>query len=310
MESVSQRKERGNSLIVIVGATALGKSDLAVRLSKTHGGEIVSADSRQVYRRMDIGSGKITKKEMFGVPHHLLDVASPKRRFTVLQYQKLAQKAIDGILKRNKVPFLVGGSAFYVYAVIDGLVFPQVKASALLRKRLEQQSTEDLLLRLKFLDSRRARAIEPKNRRRLIRALEIVLSTRKPVPKLKKQPPPFDILILGIKKSEKELKERIKKRLNARLQEGMIEEIRKLKASGLSWKRLEEFGLEYRFIAQYLQDKISYMEMKSTIQKETERFAKYQMRWFKKDKRIHWIKNYREAKNLLNEGTATNRSTP
>ena len=287
-------------LIVIVGPTASGKTDLSIKLARKFRGEIVSADSRQVYKGMDIGSGKVTKKEMKGVPHYLLDVASPKRKFTVVQYQKLALKAIKKIKEKNKIPFLVGGTGFYVQTVIDGIIIPEVKPDWQLRKRLEKKNTKELFKTLKKLDSRRAKTIEKKNRRRLIRALEIVIKTKKPVPLLKRKTPQFEVLIIGIKKSSEELKKLIQKRLLKRLQPPkMIDEVKKLKKSRLSWKRLEEFGLEYRYIAQYLQKKINYQEMMEKIQKESEKFVKRQMTWFKRDKRIKWVENYEEAEILL-----------
>ncbi len=287
-------------LIVILGPTASGKTDLSIKLAKKFNGEIISADSRQIYKGMDIGSGKVTKKEMKGVLHHLLDVASPKRKFTVVQYQRLALKAINKIHKKSKIPFLVGGTGFYIQTVVDGIIIPEVKPDWKLRKKLEKKSAEELFRMLKKLDHRRAKSIEKKNKRRLIRALEIVIKTKKPVPLLKKKPLQFKTLIIGIKKSPEELKELIRKRLLKRLKGGMIAEVKKLKKSGLSWKRLEEFGLEYRFLAQYLQKKISFEEMLGKIQKESEKFAKRQITWFKHDKRIHWIKNYRQAEKLVN----------
>jgi len=301
-----------NKLIVIVGPTASGKTDLSIKLAEKFNGEIVSADSRQVYKGMDIGTGKVTKKEMKGVPHHLLDVVPPGReRFTVVQYQKLALKAIKKIHKKGlpshpakrggdgKIPFLVGGTGFYIQAVVNGIVIPEVKPDWKLRKKLEKKSIQELFKMLKKLDARRAKTIESKNKRRLMRALEIVIKTKKPVPLLKKKPPQFELLIIGIKKSPDELRELIRKRLLKRLNIGIIAEIKKLKKSGLSWKRLEEFGLEYKYIAQYLQKKITYDEMAEKIQKESEHYAKRQMTWFKRDKRIKWIKNYKDTKKLV-----------
>lgn len=287
-------------LLVIVGPNASGKSDLAVKLAKEFNGEVVSADSRQIYKGMDIGTGKIKKEEMQGIPHYLLDVASPKRRFSVAQYQKKAIEAIRKIQKRGKLPILCGGTGFYIQAVIDGLIFPKVKPDWKLRKKLEKKSPKELYQYLKKLDPKRARTIEKDNKRRLVRAIEIILKTQRPVPKLKKRKL-FDLLIIGIKHKKNELKKRIKKRLLKRLKEGMVEEVKTLKESGLSWKRLEEFGLEYRWIARYLQGKISYDQMVKKLQKEIEKYAKRQMTWFKKDKRIIWIKNQREAKKLVKE---------
>jgi len=300
LEKTLKQKSQKNKLIVILGPTASGKTDLSIKLAKKFSGEVISADSRQVYKGMDIGTGKVTKKEMQGIPHYLLDVVPPGReRFTVAEYQKLALKAIKKIQTKNKIPFLVGGTAFYIQAVVDGIIIPSIKPDWKLRKELEKKTVQELFKMLKKLDKRRAKTIESKNKRRLIRALEIIIKTKKPVPLFKKKPPQFEVLILGIKKSPKELKERIRKRLLKRLNIGMVAEIKKLRKSGVSWKRLEEFGLEYKYIALYLQNKITKKEMINRIQKESEHFAKRQMTWFKRDKRIKWIKNYKEAENLL-----------
>ncbi len=301
-------------LIVIVGPTSSGKTALSIKLAKKFRGEVISADSRQVYKGMDIGTGKITKKEMKGIPHHLLDIASPKRKFTVVQYQKLALKAINKIYRKNKTPFLVGGTGFYIQAVADGIIIPEVKPDWKLRTELEKKNTQELFKILKKLDPKRAKSIDKNNRRRLIRALEIVIKTKRPVPPLKKKKPQFEVLMIGIKKNPTELKKLINQRLIKRLRGGMIAEVKRLKKSGLSWKRLEEFGLEYRYVARYLftlqnfskknlggQGKINYEEMKEKIQKESEHFAKRQMTWFKRDKRIHWIKSHKETEKLVKD---------
>ncbi|MFH1968415.1 MAG: tRNA (adenosine(37)-N6)-dimethylallyltransferase MiaA [bacterium] len=298
-----------NKLIVILGPTASGKTNLSIKLAKKYNGEIVSADSRQVYKGMDIGSGKITKKEMQGVPHYLLDVANPKRKFTVSHFQKLALKAIKNIQKRNKLPFLVGGSPFYIQSVVDGIAIPEVKPDWNLRKKLEKFSNEKLFKKLKKLDPKRAATIDRHNPRRLIRALEIVLKTGKPVPggvipggvRPGSDPglTPFATLKIGIIKPPDELKKLIEKRLSKRLENNaMINEVKKLRKSGLSWKRLEEFGLEYRFVAQYLLNKITKQEMMDKIQRESEHFVKKQTTWFKKDKKIKWVNNYKEAEKI------------
>ncbi len=288
-------------LIVILGPTASGKSELAVKMAKKFNGEVVSADSRQVYKGMDIGTGKITKKEMRGVPHHLLDVASPKRKYTVARFKKEGLQAIKKIHRIGKVPILCGGTGFYIQAVVDKLIIPKVEPDWKLRKKLEKKTIKELFEELKKMDPRRAKTIEPKNKRRLIRALEIVIKTNKPVPTLKKEKSDFALLIIGIKKTPEELKKLIAKRLVKRIKKGMISEVRKLKNSGLSWARLESFGLEYRWIARYLQKKINYEEMIEKLQKDIEHFAKRQMTWFKRDKRIKWLKNYRDAEKLVKE---------
>ena len=296
-----RRKNEENRIIVILGPTASGKSELAVNLAKKFGGEIISADSRQVYKGMNIGTGKITKKEMQGIPHYLLDVTSPRRKFTVAQYKKLALEAINKAFKKNKIPILCGGTGFYIQAVIDGITIPEVMPDWLLRTRLNKQTTEELFEKLKRLDPQRAKTIDKKNKRRLIRALEIVIKTKKTIPPLQKQPLPYPVLMIGVKKEKAELKKLIKKRLLKRLAQGMIEEIKKLRKSGVSWKRLEEFGLEYRYIAQFLQKKTTHEEMVERLQKAIEDYARRQMTWFKKDKRIYWIKKQPQAEKLVKE---------
>ncbi len=240
-------------LIVILGPTASGKTDLSIKLAKKFNGEIISADSRQIYKGMDIGTGKITKKEMQGIPHYLLDVASPNRRFSVAQYQKLALKNIDKISKKNKIPFLVGGSPFYIYSVLKAWGFPKLSPDWNLRKKLEKKSCEELSEILKKLDIKRFKNIDKKNKRRLVRAIEIAKKLGK-VPILKKEVK-FDSLIIGIKKSKQEIKKLIGKRLDIRLKQGMIPEIKRLRKQKVSWKRLESFGLEYKWIALYFKKK-------------------------------------------------------
>ncbi len=304
-------------LIVILGPTASGKTDLSVKLAKKYHGEIISADSRQVYKGLNIGSGKITKTQMKGIPHHLLDVANPKRRFSVAQYQKLALGAIKNIQERYNIPFLAGGTGFYIQSIVDGLVIPEVTPNWKLRKKLSSYKVERLFEMLKKLDPARAKNIDAKNPVRLIRAIEIIKATKKPIPKLQTKNP-FETLQIGIKKSPDELKKLIQKRLQKRIK-GIVVEVKNLHTpslrgvslatrrgnltpsheSGLSWKRLEELGLEYRFVAQYLQNKISYQQMLEILQKEIEHYAKRQMTWFKRDKRIHWVKNSKEAEKLV-----------
>ncbi|OGZ18063.1 MAG: tRNA (adenosine(37)-N6)-dimethylallyltransferase MiaA [Candidatus Nealsonbacteria bacterium RBG_13_37_56] len=288
-----------NKLIVIVGPTASGKTDLSVKLAKKFRGEIISADSRQIYKGMDIGTGKVTKKEMKGIAHHLLNVVSPKTRFNVVKYKKLALRAIEKIQKKNKLPILVGGTGFYIQAVIDGIIIPPIKPDWKLRKKLEKKTNQELFKMLKKLDPNRAETIEKDNPRRLIRALEIVIKSKKTIPELKKQPIKADVLMLGIKKDQKDLKELIRKRLLKRLKQGMMAEVKKLHRSGISWKRLEEFGLEYKYIAFFLQGELTKQEMIEKLQKEIEHYAKRQMTWFKRDPRIVWVKNYSQAKNLI-----------
>jgi tRNA dimethylallyltransferase len=285
-------------LIVILGPTASGKTELAIKLAKKFNGEIVSADSRQVYKGMDIGTAKPTKKEMKGIPHHLLNVASPKRKFTIAQYRKLASKAIEKIQKKGKIPFLVGGTWFYIRAVVDGLVIPEVPPDWKLRRELEKKSPKELYKLLKKLDPKRAKTIEKENPRRLIRAIEICKKIGK-VPPLRFNPLPYPVLMIGIKRKKKELKERIRKRFFEWLKEGLILEVIKLRKMGVSFKRIEEFGMHYREIAKYLKGEISEKEMIENSIREIQNYAKKQLNWFKKDKRVKWVKNLREAEKLV-----------
>jgi len=287
-----------NKLIVIVGPTASGKSDLAVKLAKKFDGQVVSADSRQVYKGMDIGSGKITKQEMRGITHYLLDVASPRGQFSVARYKKLATAAIKKIQAENKIPILCGGTGQYIQSVIDGIVIPKVKPDWKLRNKLSQKTPQQLFAILKKIDPRRAKTIERSNPRRLVRAIEIVKKTGQAVPEPKKQPLPYPFLMVGIKMTRDKIAKRISKRLTKRLKSGMIAEVSRLKKSGLSWKKLESFGLEYKFIALYLQKKISKTALIELIQKESEHYTKRQLTWFLRDERINWVYNYSNAQTL------------
>jgi len=289
-----------NRLIVILGPTAAGKTSLSIKIAKKFNGKIISADSRQVYKGMDIGTGKVTKKEMQRVPHYLLDIASPKRRFSVTQYRKLALKAIDKIFKKGKTPILCGGTGFYIQAVVDGISIPEVPPDWQLRKQLEKKNLEELCEILKKLDPKRFKTIEKKNPRRLIRAIEIVKVLGK-VPNFKKNPLPYPVLMIGVKKPKKELKSLIEKRFLKWLKQGFIKEVKNLKKSGVSWQRMEEFGLHYKWAVKYLKREIDYKEMKEKSLQELFQYAKSQMTWFKRDKRIKWMKNYKEAEKLVRE---------
>lgn len=273
-----------NKIIVICGPTATGKSDHAVELAKKIGGEIISADSRQVYKGLDIGSGKITKKEMKDVPHYLLDVASPKRVFTVTQYKKLADKAIKDILSRGKTPIICGGTGFYIDAVIYDKNFPEVKPNKTLRKQLSSLSPAELFEKLQNLDPDRALEIDSQNSVRLIRAIEIATALGS-VPKLppaggRKQK--YNVEWIYLDFPDEVLKKRIHIRLFDRIRKGMIVEVKNLHDQGISWKRLESLGLEYRYIALYLQNKMSKAEMLTQLELAIWHYAKRQRTWFKK----------------------------
>jgi tRNA dimethylallyltransferase len=274
-------------ILVVLGPTATGKSDLAVKLAKKFNGEVISADSRQVYQGLDLGTGKITKAEMGGVPHYLLDVVSPKKQFTVADFQSMAHSAINDIIARGKLPIICGGTGFYIQSIVDNINYPDVKPNVRLRARLSKLSTKALFTELKKLDPRRAKEIDPHNKVKIIRAIEIARVLCK-VPKLQ------NILLytpiqIGVDLPDAELKEKIRSRLMARLKQGMVHEIENLHRKGLSWKRMHALGLEYRYLSLFLRKKISRQEMISTLEKEIWHYVKRQRTWFRRDKRIQWF---------------------
>lgn len=275
------------SLLVICGPTATGKSDLAVELAKKFNGEIISADSRQVYRGLDIGSGKITQDEMCGIPHHLLDIADPKDIFSVDKFKTLAQKAIADIVSRGKLPIICGGTGFYIHYVIDDVSVVEVAQNESLREELSKKPPAELFSLLQTLDPYRAENIDAQNPVRLVRAIEIATALGK-VPPVSTNSP-YSVLQIGIDLPDEELKNKIKTRLEKRLSGGMIEEVQGLVAGGLSWQRLSAFGLEYRYIASFLKKEISVSEMKEKLLSEIWHYAKRQRTWFRKDKRIQWF---------------------
>lgn len=281
--------EQKSKLIVILGQTATGKSDFAVNIAKKFNGEIISADSRQVYKGMDLGTGKVTKKEMGGVPHYMLDIVSPKNKtFSVSDYQKLASKKIKDILSKKKIPIICGGTGYYIDSIINGISFPEVPPNEKLRKKLYSMSAIALFEYLKKIDPRRARNIDANNKVRLVRAIEIAEALGK-VPKINKNDSPFDVIKIGLAFPQEELKERIYIRLIKRIKMGMLKEMENLHKSGLSWKKMESFGLEYRYSAFYLQGKINKKEMVEKLFSQIWHFAKRQNTWFKRDKDIIWI---------------------
>ena len=275
-------------LLVILGQTSTGKSDCAVALAREIGGEIISADSRQVYKGLDLLSGKITKKEMCGIPHHLLDVVTPKTTFSVAQFQKKAARAIIDISARGKIPILVGGTGLYIDAVVNGTVLPEVPPNPTLRKKLSLLSAPKLFAMLFKLDPVRAESIDSNNKVRLIRAIEIAQALGS-VPKVSQTHTLYNVLKIGLTIPDEVLKERIRTRITKRIKKGMIAEAQKLHDSGVSWKRMNELGLESRYCAMYLQGLISKQDMLRELEIATWHYAKRQKTWFKRDKEIIWI---------------------
>lgn len=298
MPNKTIKKPIAQKLIIIIGPTASGKSELAVNIAKTakpNRGEIISADSRQIYRGLDIGTGKMPgqwRKGNYyykGVRHHTIDIVDPKKQVSAAQFQRLANRAIKDIVGRGRIPIICGGTAHWIDAVVYGQRFPKVKPDLKLRARLEKKSLKQLFTQLKKLNPKRAGAIDPHNPRRLIRALEIVLATGGAVPQLE-QKPKFDASWLGIKLDQQSLYKKIDKRLAQRLKQGMLHEIETLHKKGLSWRRLEQFGLEYKLGAYYLQGKINYSEMTAQMSSAIKRYSKRQMTWWKRNKDIRWDK--------------------
>lgn len=303
-----------------MGPTASGKSDVAIKLARIFNGEIISADSRQVYKGMDIGTGKVPRqlttdgsqpsaedlKEGYfseGIRHYLIDVAEPNIDFNVSHFKTEAEKAIETILAKGKVPIICGGTGFWIQAVTDDMDLPQVKPDEKLRKELDKLSAEELFQKLKQLDPERAENIDKYNKYRLIRALEIIEAIGKVPNKslVSRQSARYEFLQIGIEVNREILNAKIKKRLDARFNEGMTEEVENLHENGVSWERLETFGLEYRWIARFLQEKISADEMKEKLYFDIIHYAKRQMTWLRRNKKIRWKENYQEIEKEVSE---------
>ncbi len=282
-------------LLAIVGPTAAGKTALSLVLAQALRGEIVSADSRQIYRGMDIGTAKATPEERALVPHHLLDVVDPDQVLTLAEYQRLAYAAIDDILARGRLPMLVGGTGQYVHAVLEGWRIPEVAPQPDLRAALEADAAAHgpaaLHDRLAALDPVAAARIDPRNVRRVIRALEVCLSTGRPISELQtKSPPPYRVVQLGVTRPRPELYARIDARVDRMIEAGLVDEVRRLADAGYGWDLPAMTGLGYRQIGQYLRGEITLDEAIALIKRGTRRFVQQQYNWFRlDDPAIHWI---------------------
>ncbi len=275
-------------VIAIVGPTAVGKSDYAVALARKIKGEIISADSRQVYRGLDIGSGKITKKEMKRVPHYMLDVVSAKSTFSAHHFRKMAMPILKDILKRGKVPIIVGGTGFYIDALLEEKVLPNVPPNIDLRKKLNDMGADKLFKILEDLDKERAMTIDAKNKVRLVRAIEIAKHLGK-VPKIIKGSFPYDVVWIGLTSNRETIRNRIVTRTKTQLMQGMVHEVKRLHDEGVSWKRLNEMGLEQRLCVSYLLGEIKENELEQKLYDKVYQFAIRQLRWFKRNEKIGWI---------------------
>ena len=274
-------------LVVITGTNASGKSGLGIELAVKYGAEIVSADSRQVYEGLDLGSGKVTKEEMKGVKHHLLDVAKPNDFFTVVDFQRLSYKAIDQIHREGHRAFLVGGTGLYINAVTDGYNIILQQPDLSVRSELNKKSAEELIAIINEKNPQALSGLDLRNVQRLERTAERVLAgdTGDRV-----NTPHYETLVLGVTWPREILYERIRERLDRRLSRGMIEEVERLRAGGATDEFLYGLGLEYRYILMYLRGEFeSYEAFYEKLFMEIRHLAKGQMTWFRKRTDIHWI---------------------
>ncbi len=294
-------KKQLPKLVVILGPTATGKTTMAVFLARKFNGEIVSADSRQVYKGMDIGTGKDLNEYGKGksrVPYHLIDVVKPMTEFNVAKFKSKAVKVIDDIIAHGKTPLLVGGTGLYISSIVDNYQLPEGKPNKEIRKKLEKMKMPAKLKMLKKLDKVTYAKIDKDNLRRVDRALEVCLQGTKFSSGTKNEPI-YNILQIGIKFPKNIIDDKIDKRMDDRMLEGMIGEIKKLHKNGVSWRRMEDFGLEYRFVSRYLRGKYEKQEMINLLKIAVHQFAKRQMNWFKRDKRIKWVRDKSKAVELI-----------
>jgi tRNA dimethylallyltransferase len=283
------------TVVVLVGPTAAGKTELAIALAAALGGEIISADSRQIYRGMDIGTAKATPAQRALVPHHLLDVVNPDQVLTLAEYQRMATDAITEVQSRGTVPFLAGGTGQYVRAVTEGWQIPEVPPDPTLREALESEAreagAEALHARLAGLDPLAAARIDYRNVRRVIRALEVCLVTGRPISELQsREPPPWRTCWLGLTRPRPELYARIDARVNRMIAGGLVEEVRGLAETGYGWELPAMTGLGYRQIGQHLRGEIDLETAIALIKKGTRRFVQQQYNWFRlDDPTIRWL---------------------
>ncbi len=279
-------------LVVIVGPTAVGKSEVAIELAKRIKGEIVSCDSRQVYKYLNIGTAKPTKEEKKKIPHHLIDIMEPDEEFNAFLYARRAHKAISRIHRKKKIPILVGGSGLYVRATVDG-IFLGAKKNKAIRERLRKFSGDTLYRKLKKVDSETASRLHPHDRVRIIRALEVYELTGQSISALqeisKGKKPNYNLTMIGLKRGRKELYQRINERVAEMIKEGLVEEVRGLLQRGFSQGLIALKGLGYKEIIGYLDGEYDSKEAIRLLKRNSRRFAKRQLTWFNKDKRIHWI---------------------
>lgn len=305
--------------IVVAGPTACGKSDIGIELAREFAGEIISADSRQVYRNMNIGTGKVegylsgVEAEFFkcsdgyfihpfiseNIVHWLIDLIEPMQNFSVADFQKLALEIMLNIVSRSKLPFIVGGTGLYIRSLTEGLVFPDLNVEPELKERLIRLSLEELQKEILQINQEAHLFLDIKNPRRVQRALELLYSGFSLEDMKKKRDTGFSFLVLGIAYDREEINRRIRIRLDKRLEDGMVIEVKNLIDSGVSFERLDSFGLEYRYLSRFLRGILSYDEMYETLYTEICKFAKRQMTWFRKFSNVVWVDDIAHARTLV-----------
>jgi len=293
-------------LVAVIGPTAVGKSQFALHLAQKFDGEIINADSRQVYRYMDTGTAKPSHLDLSLVQHHLIDLINPDESFNSAIYQKLANDAIKNIQQRHKLPLIVGGSGLYIWSVIEGWKIPPVAPNAELRHSLEIRAKEEgsysLYQELQKVDPVAATKIMPNNLRRIIRALEICRATGQPVSKLwQKKPPTYPVLIIGLTMHRDNLYRRIDCRVDEMIKQGLIEEVKDLMAKGYGLDLPSMSGIGYKQMGNFLQGKVDLTTAIQQMKNETHRFARHQYAWFHlNDARIHWLDAYDDIQDKAN----------
>ncbi len=284
-------------LVVIIGPTAAGKTAVSVQCAQALEGEIVSGDSMQVYRGMDIGTAKITPYEKQNIPHHMIDIINPDEEFSVADFQERAQSCIDNILIRQKLPILAGGTGLYIQAIVDNLDFTEIEIDWDFRNQLKALAQEKgnayLHQQLKNVDPQAALKIHPNDLRRMIRALEVFEKTGKPISEFQKDskqiPSPYSPIMIGISMEREVLYERINERVEKMFEMGLEEEVKKLLSKGYDPSLIAMQGLGYKEVISYLQGQYDLEEAKRVLKRDTRHFAKRQLTWFKRDERITWF---------------------
>lgn len=284
-------------LIILTGPTAVGKTALSIRLAKAIGGEIISADSMQVYRGMDIGSAKITKEEMMGVPHHLIDVLEPSEEFNVTVFQTMAKAAVEEIYSRGHIPIVAGGTGFYIQALLNDIDFTETGEDPSIRRELEriakEKGAEYLHGLLLTVDPESAKQIHANNVKRVIRAIEFYRQTGERISEHNKRErekkSPYDFLYFVVNTDRDLLYQRIDKRVDDMVEQGLVDEVKKLKDSGCTKDMVSMQGLGYKEILDYLQGEYSLEEALYLLKRDTRHFAKRQITWFKREKDVRWL---------------------